>query len=106
MPRRRRRKNSNAQKDKTKDQATKIDHVEETQNKKVYKSGCINDDSCEIEPVLSTRNNDTKRMYEFKWLGHVETTWVPYKNLLGASHGGCGYCLLILYFFMLRRSLL
>ena len=77
-------KNSNAQKDK-RDQPTKTNHVEGTQNETVYKSGRVNDDSYEIEAVLSPRKEYRKWMYEVKWLGHVETTWVTYKNLLGAA---------------------
>ena len=50
---------------------------------KVHESGRINEDSYEFEAVLSARKEDRKWMYEVKWLGHVETTWVTYKNLLG-----------------------
>ena len=92
-------KNSNAQKDKKKDQPTKTNHVEGTQNEKVRKLECVNDDSYEIEAVLFARKDDTKWMYEVKWLGHVETTWVTYKNLLGASCECCGCCLLVLLFY-------
>ena len=78
-------KNSNAQKDKKNNQPMKTNHVEGTQNEKVHNLGHVNDDSYEIEAVLSARKDDTKWMYDFNWLGHVETTWVTYKNLLGAS---------------------
>ena len=77
--------NSNAQKDKKNNQPTKTNHVEGTKNEKVHKSGRVNDDSHEIEAVLSTRKKDGKWMYEVKWLGHVETTWVTFKKLSGGS---------------------
>ena len=73
-------KNSNAQKDKKTYQPTKTIHVEGTPNEKVHTSGRVNDDSYEIEAVLSARKKDGKWMYEVKWLGHVETTWVAYKT--------------------------
>ena len=59
--------------------------MEGTENEKVHKSGRVNDDSYEIEAVLSARKEDMKLMYEVKWLGHDETTWVTYKNLSGGS---------------------
>ena len=76
------RKNSNAQKEKKK-KPLKTNHVEGTHNEKVHKSARVNNDSCKIEAVLSARKEDRKWMYEVKCLGHVETTWVTYKNLLG-----------------------
>ena len=78
-------KNSNAQKDKKNNQPMKTNHVEVTQNEKIHKSGRVNGDSYEIEAVLSARMEDRKWMYEVKWLGHVETTWVTLNNLSGGS---------------------
>ena len=78
-------KNSNAQKDKKNNQPRKTNHVEGTQNEKVHKSGRVNDDSHEIEAVLSARKKDGKWMYEVKCLGHVGFTWVTFNKLSGGS---------------------
>ena len=78
-------KNSNAQKDKKNNQPMKTNYVEGTQNEKVHKSGRVNDDSHEIEAVLSARKKDRKWMYEVKCLGHVGFTWVTFNKLPGGS---------------------
>ena len=56
-------------------------------NEKVHKSGRVNDDSHEIEAVLSARKNDGKWMYEVKCLGHIGFTWVTFNKLSGGSRG-------------------
>ena len=75
-------KNSNAQKDKKNNQPMKTNHVEGIQNEKVHKSGRVNDDSHEIEAVLSARKKDGKWMYEVKCLGHVGFTWGTFNKIL------------------------